>query len=90
MDKKRIVVTGMGIVSCFGNDVEKFYADLLTGKSGVHLITHFPCVDYPTQFAANVPDFDSSAYIDRKQDRRIDPFIRFATVAGKRPLKWGK
>lgn len=90
MDKKRIVVTGMGIVSCFGNDVEKFYADLLAGKSGVHRITHFPCVDYPTQFAAHVPEFDASAYIDRKQDRRIDPFIRFATVAGKKALEMGQ
>jgi 3-oxoacyl-[acyl-carrier-protein] synthase II len=90
MHKKRIVVTGMGIVSCFGNDVDLFYDQLLAGKSGVHLITHFPCVDYPTQFAAGVPEFDASAYVDRKQDRRIDPFIRFATVAGKKALEMGQ
>lgn len=87
MSKKRIVVTGMGLVSCFGNDVDVFYNSLLDGKSGVKLISHFPCDDYPTRFAAGIPDFDSSAYIDRKQDRRIDPFIRFATVAGKKALE---
>ena len=90
MSKKRIVVTGMGIVSCFGNDVDVFYDSLLAGKSGVRLITHFPCADYPTRFASGVPEFDASAYVDRKQDRRIDPFIRFATVAGKKALEMGE
>lgn len=87
MSKKRIVVTGMGIVSCFGNDVDAFYNALLAGTSGVKTITHFPCEDYPTRFAAAVPEFDTSEYIDRKQARRIDPFIRFATVAGKKALQ---
>lgn len=87
MNKKRIVVTGMGLVSCFGNDIDIFYERLLSGKSGVTLLSHFDCHDYPTRFAAAVPEFDTSAYIDRKQDRRIDPFIRFATVAGKKALE---
>jgi 3-oxoacyl-[acyl-carrier-protein] synthase II len=89
MVKKRVVVTGMGIVSCFGNDVDVFYDCLLSGKSGVRSITHFQCEDYPTRFAAGVPEFDASVYIDRKQDRRIDPFIRYATVAGKKALEKG-
>jgi 3-oxoacyl-[acyl-carrier-protein] synthase II len=90
MAKKRIVVTGMGIVSCFGNDVEAFYDSLLAGKSGVCNIAHFPCEEYPTRFAARVGEFDASAYVDRKQDRRIDPFIRFAAVAGKKALEMGQ
>ncbi|MFC2049210.1 beta-ketoacyl-ACP synthase II [Chlamydiota bacterium] len=90
MGKKRIVVTGVGVVSCFGNDVDVFYDSLLAGKSGVGPITQFPCAEYPTRFAASVPEFDASAYIDRKQDRRIDPFIRFATVAGKKALEMAK
>lgn len=89
MDKKRVVVTGMGLVSCFGNDIDVFYNNLLEGRSGVKLINHFPCEDFPTRFAAWVPEFDISEYIDRKQARRIDPFIRFATVAGKRALEMG-
>lgn len=87
MNKKRVVVTGMGIISCFGNDVDTFYNALLEGKSGVKTITHFPCEDFQTRFAAAVPEFDASGYIDRKQARRIDPFIRFATVAGKKALE---
>lgn len=87
MKKKRIVVTGMGIVSCFGNDVDVFYDALLAGKSGVATITQFPCEEYPTRFAASIPEFDTSDYIDRKQARRIDPFIRYATVAGKKALE---
>lgn len=87
MGKKRIVVTGMGVVSCFGNDIDVFYDSLLSGKSGVRPITHFACDDYPTRFAASIPEFDASAYIDRKQDRRIDPFIRYATVAGKKAME---
>lgn len=90
MSKKRIVVTGMGIVSCFGNDIDAFYEALLAGTSGVKTITKFPCEDYPTRFAAAVPDFDASEYVDRKQARRIDPFIRFATVAGKKALEMAR
>jgi len=87
MNKKRVVVTGMGIVSCFGNDVDVFYDCLLAGKNGVRPITHFPCEEFPTRFAASVPEFDPGDYIDRKQARRIDPFIRYATFAGKKALE---
>jgi 3-oxoacyl-[acyl-carrier-protein] synthase II len=86
MSKKRVVVTGMGIVSCFGNDVDFFYDQLIQGKSGVSMITKFPC-DFPTRFAASVPDFDPGEYVDKKQDRRIDPFIRYSIVAGKKALE---
>lgn len=48
MNKKRVVVTGMGIVSCLGNEVESFYDGLLAGISGVRTITSFPCDDYAT------------------------------------------
>lgn len=87
MTKKRIVITGMGIVSCFGTDIDQFYQSLLAGKSGVKLITEFPCDEYPTRFAGSVRDFDPGDYIDKKQARRADPFIRFAMVAGKKALE---
>ncbi len=90
MSKKRIVITGMGVVSCFGNDVDGFYDNLLAGKSGIRPITRFPCEEYPTRFAGWVADFDTGDYIDRKQARRIDPFIRFTTVAGKKALEMGQ
>lgn len=86
-DRKRVVVTGMGLVSCFGTDVDEFYNALLAGKSGVRPITHFPCDDYPTRFAASIPEFDPGEYVDKKQARRIDPFILYSIVAGKKALE---
>ena len=90
MAKKRIVVTGMGIVSCFGNDVETFYDRLLAGESGIVPINSFDCADYPTRFAGEVRDFDVCDYMDKKQARRVDPFIRYALVAGKKALESAK
>ncbi|MBP7074309.1 MAG: beta-ketoacyl-ACP synthase II [Rhabdochlamydiaceae bacterium] len=87
MQKKRVVITGMGIVSCFGNDVDAFYEALLQGQSGVGPIEEFPCEAYPTRFAAAVKKFDVGDYLDKKQARRVDPFIRYAMVAGKKALE---
>ncbi len=87
MKKKRVVITGMGIVSCFGNDVDAFYEKLLQGESGVVPITNFPCESYPTRFAAGIPQFDVEGYLDKKQARRVDPFIRYTMVAGKKALE---
>jgi 3-oxoacyl-[acyl-carrier-protein] synthase II len=89
MAKKRIVVTGMGIVSCFGTDVEDFYNQLLAGRSGIVPIEEFPCSDYPTRFAGVIRNFDPGEYMDKKQARRVDPFIRYAMVAGKKALESG-
>lgn len=87
MSKKRIVVTGMGLVSCFGNDVDQFYEQLLQGKSGVVPIEEFPVDDYPTRFAAVIRNFETGEYMDKKQARRADPFIRYVMVAGKKSLE---
>ncbi len=88
--KKRIVVTGMGVVSCFGTDVDQFYEKLLAGQSGIVPIEEFPCAEYPTRFAGAIRNFDSGEYIDKKQARRVDPFIRYTMVAGKKALEMGK
>ncbi|HXF28726.1 MAG TPA: beta-ketoacyl synthase N-terminal-like domain-containing protein, partial [Chlamydiales bacterium] len=78
--KKRIVVTGMGVVSCFGQNVDTFYQKLLNGTSGVQTITKFPIDDFSTKFAATVTDFDPSNYIDKKQARRVDEYIAYTMV----------
>jgi 3-oxoacyl-[acyl-carrier-protein] synthase II len=85
--KKRIVITGMGLVSCFGTDVDQFYNKLLAGESGVVPIEEFPCQEYPTRFAAAVRNFDPGQYMEKKQARRVDPFIRYTMVAGKKALE---
>ncbi len=87
MTRKRIVVTGMGIVSCFGQDVDIFYDNLLAGTSGIGPLTHFPCDDYSTRIAAEVKNFEVGDYIDKKQARRVDRAISFAMVSGKRALE---
>ncbi|MBI5273641.1 MAG: beta-ketoacyl-ACP synthase II [Chlamydiales bacterium] len=87
MAKKRIVVTGMGIVSCFGTDIDLFYDSLLQGKSGITPIRAFDASSFPTRFAGEVPDFDVEGYLDKKQARRVDPFIRYTIYGGKRALE---
>lgn len=87
MAKKRIVVTGMGVVSCFGTDVDVFYEQLLSGKSGIVPIEEFDCSQYPTRFAGVIRNFDVGDYMDKKQARRVDPFIRYAMVSGKKALE---
>ncbi len=87
MQKKRVVVTGMGIVSCFGSDVNHFYNELLAGNSGITPITCFDCSDYPTRFAGSVKeDYNNDDFMDKKQVRRLDPFIRYSMVAAKKAL----
>jgi 3-oxoacyl-[acyl-carrier-protein] synthase II len=87
MPKKRIVVTGMGVVSCFGNDVEQFYQKLLAGTSGIVPIKKFDATDYPTQFAGCIEEFEVGDYMDKKQARRVDPFICYTMVAGKKAVE---
>ncbi len=87
MEKKRVVITGMGLVSCFGADVDQFYRSLIEGKSGIRPIDAFDPSDYPTRFAAQVAAYDTAHYLDKKQARRVDPFIAYALVAGKKALE---
>lgn len=85
--KKRVVITGMGVVSCFGSDLEHFYNSLLQGKSGIRLIESFPVEEYPTRFAGSVTDLNVDDYMDKKQSRRVDPYVQYTMVAGKRALE---
>eukprot|EP00271_Cylindrocystis_brebissonii_P010627 TRINITY_DN26889_c0_g1_i1.p1 TRINITY_DN26889_c0_g1~~TRINITY_DN26889_c0_g1_i1.p1 ORF type:complete len:486 (+),score=85.42 TRINITY_DN26889_c0_g1_i1:228-1685(+) len=84
--KKRVVITGMGCCSVFGNDVDKFYDSLLEGKSGVGLIDRFDATQFPTKFAGQIKNFSVDGLIDGKNDRRMDDCIRYAIVAGKKAL----
>ena len=88
MKKKRIVITGLGIVSCLGDDVDAFYDKLLAGVSGISKITRFPCDTYSTQFAGEITNFTSEPYLDKKQARRVDEDIAYGMVAGKKALEY--
>lgn len=87
--KRRIAVTGIGVVSCLGNDVDAFYEDLLLGKSGAETISKFSVDEYDTKFAASIKNFDPGLYMEKKQARRVDPFIAYGIVAAKKALEYG-
>lgn len=88
VNKKRIVITGMGIVSCYGNDVDDFYNNLLAGHSGIsELPPEMISSDFPIRIAGAIKNFDPGEYIDKKQARRVDNFIAYTIVAGKKALE---
>uniref|UniRef100_A0A1X9ITB5 3-oxoacyl-[acyl-carrier-protein] synthase I, chloroplastic n=1 Tax=Populus tomentosa TaxID=118781 RepID=A0A1X9ITB5_POPTO len=84
--KKRVVITGMGLVSVFGSDIDTFYNKLLEGESGISLIDRFDASSFSVRFAGQIRDFSSKGYIDGKNDRRLDDCWRYCLVAGKRAL----
>jgi 3-oxoacyl-[acyl-carrier-protein] synthase II len=81
--KRRVVITGAGVISPVGNDVDTFWNSLLSGKSGVDRITSFDVSDYPTQIAAEVKNFVPEEYMDKREVRRTDRFVQFALAASK-------
>ncbi|KAF7100045.1 hypothetical protein CFC21_101609 [Triticum aestivum] len=85
--KKRVVITGMGLVSVFGNDVDAYYDRLLAGESGVGPIDRFDASKFPTRFAGQIRGFSSEGYIDGKNDRRLDDCLRYCIVSGKKALE---
>lgn len=85
--KRRVVVTGLGVLSPLGLDVESLWNALLDGKSGVGPITRFDSTGYPVSFAAEVKEFDPTQWIDPKECKKHDRFIQFALVASEMALK---
>ncbi|XP_068304783.1 3-oxoacyl-[acyl-carrier-protein] synthase I, chloroplastic-like [Pyrus communis] len=85
--KKRTVITGMGLVSVFGSDIDTFYNRLLEGESGITLIDRFDASTFSVRFAGQIRDFSSKGYIDGKNDRRLDDCWRYGIVAGKKALE---
>ncbi|MGH1487408.1 MAG: beta-ketoacyl-ACP synthase II [Cellvibrionaceae bacterium] len=79
---RRVVVTGLGMVSAVGNTVADSWASILEGKSGVAPITDFDASAFTTQFAAGVKDLDIGAYMAVKEARKMDPFIQYGMIAG--------
>lgn len=79
--KRRVVATGVGLVSALGNDTETTWKALLEGKSGVAPITRFDATDFPTRIAAEVKGFDPLWFVDVKNARKMDNFIHYAVAA---------
>ncbi|QKG84651.1 beta-ketoacyl-ACP synthase II [Kroppenstedtia pulmonis] len=83
---KRVVITGMGILSPIGNDIPTFWDNILQGQSGVGPVTQFDASDFPTRIAAEVKDFNPFNYMERKESRRMDRFVQFAVAASQMAL----
>lgn len=81
MEKRRVVVTGLGAITPIGNNVSEYWDALISGKNGVAPITHFDTSKFDTKFAAEVKDFNPDFYFDKKSVKRLDRFSQFAIAA---------
>jgi 3-oxoacyl-[acyl-carrier-protein] synthase II len=87
LSRRRVVVTGLGIVCPIGNNVAEAWSNALAGKSGIGRITRFDASSLSSQIAGEVKDFDVAAYLSPKEARRMDRFIHFGIAAGVQALK---
>ena len=90
MEQKRVVITGLGLVTSLGNDVSTNWQNLLQGKSGAGQITHFDASKFKTQFACEVKDLDVTGLFDPKELRRYDRYIHLAFKSAEEAMKDAK
>src|SRR5262245_15991974 len=82
-ERRRVVITGVGVVSPLGTGVEKNWQALMEGRSGVGLVTRFDASDFPTRIAGEVKDFTAEVFMEKKDVKKMDPFIQYAVAAAK-------
>ena len=85
--KRRVVITGMGVITPLGIGLEKSWHSLCQGKSGIGLVTIFDATDFRTRIAGEVKDFDPQDFMDRKLVRRGARFIHFAIAAARMAME---
>ncbi len=85
--KRRVVVTGLGLVTACGNDVRSTWESMKRAESGADFIKKFDTGDFPVRFACEVKDFDPQAYLDKKESRRMGAFTHFAIAASDEAIK---
>src|SRR3990167_9065289 len=78
MDRRRVVVTGLGALTPVGNSTDEFWSAITQGRSGIGPITKFDSTGYPTRIAGEVREFDALRYVDKKEARRLDPYLQYA------------
>jgi 3-oxoacyl-[acyl-carrier-protein] synthase II len=86
----RVMVTGLGVVSPLGNDVETLWANLVAGVSGAGPITRFDASNLDSRFACEVKDFSTEGVLDRKDSKRMDRFVQYAAVAAHGAMQWAR
>ena len=87
MSRRRVVITGLGIISPVGNTVTEAWSSILAGKPGISRITHFDPAAFSAQIAGEVKGFDVTQYMSAKEARRMDTFIHFGIAAGIQALR---
>ncbi|GLJ19033.1 hypothetical protein SUGI_0341520 [Cryptomeria japonica] len=87
--QRRVVVTGMGVVTSLGHDPDTFYNNLLQGKSGISEIESFDCKDFPTRIAGEIKSFSTDGWVAPKLSKRMDKFMLYMLTAGKKALADG-
>ena len=87
MEKRRVVVTGIGALTPIGNTAPEFWEGLVAGKSGAAPITHFDASKFKTQFACEVKNFNIEDFMDKKEARKLDKFAQYAAVASDEAIK---
>src|SRR5580704_1351576 len=83
---RRVVVTGVGLVTPLGTGVEKNWEALMAGRSGIGLIQSFDPSDFPTKIAGEVRDFNPEDWIEKKEIKRMDPFIQYAMATAEQAM----
>lgn len=87
MKERRVVVTGMGVVTPLGHDPDEFYNNLLRGISGISEIEAFDCSHYPTRIAGEIKSFSTDGWVAPKLAKRMDKFMQYLITAGKKALE---
>src|ERR1700722_4360306 len=87
LDKRRVVVTGVGLVTALGTGTEETWKGLCEGRSGVAPITRFDTAQFPATIAAEVKDFDPLRWFDKKDLKKMDYFIYYAVAAADFAMK---
>lgn len=87
MDARRVVVTGIGVLSPIGNNLQEYWEGLVSGQSGAAPITLFDATNFKTQFACEVKNFNPTDFLDRKEARKLDRFCQFAMVVANEVFK---
>lgn len=85
--RQRVVITGIGTVTSYGNGAQAFWDNLIAGKSGIDTLTSFDITDYPSKVGAEVRDFKPGEFMDPKEARRNDRFTQFAVASSKMALE---
>lgn len=87
MERRRVVITGIGTINPLGHNIEEYFASLEAGVSGVDIIKSFDCTNTKTKFAAEIKNYNAEEYFERKEARKLDAFAQYALISAEQAVK---